>query len=171
MCEPIVINGGVVAGQRFAGTHLSVPEHQRRTVLNYAQLRELAPDINWIPGSAGRHRTVLPGLRRSVPIADRAGSDHCAAGRARVGLPQAGHQGAGQIITALHQHGVTRLHGFGFKTLGLIAYQHLLTSADSLAWSLDARLQRAPLPGCMRHKNCANCLVTARPSSLCRLSG
>jgi hypothetical protein len=49
MCEPIVINGGTAGGQRFAGTHLSVAEHQRRTVANYAQLRDLAPDLPIIP--------------------------------------------------------------------------------------------------------------------------
>jgi len=49
MCEPIIINGGVVNGQRFAGTHLSVTEHQRRTVANYARLRDLAPDLPIIP--------------------------------------------------------------------------------------------------------------------------
>ena len=42
MCEPIIINGGVVNGHRFAGTHLSVAEHQRRTVLNFLHLRDLA---------------------------------------------------------------------------------------------------------------------------------
>ncbi len=31
-----------------------------------------------------------------------------------------------------------------------------LTSADSMAWSVDAR-RKPPLPGCTRHKNCANC--------------
>ena len=49
MCEPAIINGGVFNGQRFAGTHLSVPEHQRRTVANYIELRELAPDLPIIP--------------------------------------------------------------------------------------------------------------------------
>src|SRR6185437_3302248 len=33
------------------------------------------------------------------------------------------------------------------KTLGLDLYAHLITSADSLAWSLDARLLRRPSPG------------------------
>ncbi|GFJ80080.1 deazapurine DNA modification protein DpdA family protein [Phytohabitans houttuyneae] len=43
MCEADVINGGRVGPVVFAGTGLSVGEHQRRTVLNYAQLRDLAP--------------------------------------------------------------------------------------------------------------------------------
>src|SRR5439155_14007202 len=50
MCEPIVIDGGVTrTGQRFVGTHLSVPEHQRRTVANYIELCDLAPDLDIIP--------------------------------------------------------------------------------------------------------------------------
>lgn len=68
---------------------------------------------------------------------------------------------AGQIITALHTVGVTRLHGFGFKIGGLERYAPLLASADSLAWSYSAR-RRPPLPGCeARHINCANCSVYA----------
>lgn len=48
------------------------------------------------------------------------------------------------------------LHGFGIKVLGLRRYGHLLTSADSMAWSVAAR-RSAPLPGCTAHRNCANC--------------
>jgi hypothetical protein len=158
MCEPIVINGGTIAGQRFAGTHLSVAEHQRRTVLNYVQLHDLAPDVNWVPVVQGDtedaylrcvdlYQTLIGLDLTTVPLV----------GLGSVCRRQATAE-AGQIITALHRRGVTRLHGFGFKTLGLIAYQHLLLSADSLAWSLDARQERRPLPGCIGHKNCANCL-------------
>ncbi|WOT34244.1 hypothetical protein R5U08_09160 [Streptomyces coeruleorubidus] len=52
-----------------------------------------------------------------------------------------------------------RLHGFGFKTLGLEQVGHLLASADSAAWSYHAS-RRPPLP-CHTHKNCANCLPYA----------
>jgi hypothetical protein len=55
---------------------------------------------------------------------------------------------AGRILAALHNVGVTRLHGLGFKTLGLIRFGDLLTSADSLAWSDDARKLRHPTPDC-----------------------
>ncbi|MDB4898121.1 MAG: hypothetical protein JWN15_4383, partial [Firmicutes bacterium] len=51
------------------------------------------------------------------------------------------------------------LHGFGVKTRGLAAYGSQLASADSLAWSLDAR-RSAPLPG-HTHKSCSNCLEFA----------
>jgi hypothetical protein len=47
------------------------------------------------------------------------------------------------------------LHGFGIKTRGLGRYAALLASADSMAWSYNARRHTA-LPGCP-HRNCANC--------------
>jgi hypothetical protein len=49
-----------------------------------------------------------------------------------------------------------RLQGFGVKTGGLARYADCLTSADSLAWSFEAR-RAAPMPGCS-HANCANSL-------------
>ncbi|WP_037835066.1 deazapurine DNA modification protein DpdA family protein, partial [Streptomyces albus] len=67
---------------------------------------------------------------------------------------QSTHKGAA-IVTAMAARGY-RLHGFGFKTLGLARVGHLLASADSAAWSSHAR-RRPPLPG-HTHKNCANCL-------------
>ncbi|HEY3255406.1 MAG TPA: hypothetical protein VGJ91_15715, partial [Polyangiaceae bacterium] len=50
MCEPIVLRGGSGAhGIRFAGTGLSVEEHQKRTIENYLELRHIAPDLPFIP--------------------------------------------------------------------------------------------------------------------------
>ena len=62
-----------------------------------------------------------------------------------------------RLITVMS--GGLKLHGFGFKTQGLRAAHHRLASADSLAWSFDAR-KSAPMPG-HTHKNCANCLEYA----------
>jgi hypothetical protein len=161
MCEPIVIGGGTAAGQRFAGTGLSVAEHQRRTVVNFAQLRELAPDLPIIPAVQG---DSPDSYRRCVDLYDTLiGVDLTTAPLVGVGSVcrrQATGE-AGHILAALHACGLRRLHGFGFKTLGLAAHGHLLASADSLAWSVDAR-RRAPLPGHhTRHRNCANCLTYA----------
>ena len=47
------------------------------------------------------------------------------------------------------------IHGFGCKTQGLALYGDQLASADSLAWSLDAR-RSDPLPG-HTHGSCSNC--------------
>ena len=157
MCEPLIIGGGHVGPLRFAGTHLSVAEHQHRTVANYAHLRDLAPDLPIIPVVQGYttddyqrcvelYWSMLRLDLSTVPLV----------GVGSVCRRQATAE-AGHILTALHTMGLHRLHGFGIKTLGLAAHGHLLTSADSMAWSIDAR-HRAPLPGCHGHRNCANCL-------------
>ena len=60
------------------------------------------------------------------------------------------------------------VHGFGFKTRGLIKAGRVMTSADSLAWSLAARME-GPLPGHdvpgpgrpQGHQTCSNCPVFA----------
>lgn len=162
MCEPAVIAGGRIGPLRFAGTGLSVAEHQRRTVDNFVQLRDLAPDLPFIPVIQGY--TTAEYLA-CVDLYDRAGVDLTT--QPLVGLGSVcRRQGTGEaagIIAALHAVGVRRLHGFGVKTLGLRRYGHLLASADSMAWSVDARLRRTPaLRGCAgRHKNCANCLPWA----------
>ncbi|GII25343.1 deazapurine DNA modification protein DpdA family protein [Planosporangium mesophilum] len=145
MCEPWIV----------AKTGLSVAEHQRRTVANYQQLHDLAPDLPIVPVLQGW--TVADYLR----CADRyisAGVDLTAAPLVGLGTVcrRQSTADAGRIIGALHAAGIRRLHGFGFKVLGLRRYSHLLASADSMAWSVEAR-RSAPLPGCTRHINCANC--------------
>ena len=156
MCEPVIINGGTAGGLRFAGTGLTVTEHQCRTVANFQQLRELAPDLPIVPVVQG---WTISDYLRCVDLYERAGVDLTREPLVGLGsvCRRQGTTEAGQIITALHQRGLRRLHGFGFKTLGLAQYGHLLISADSMAWSLDAR-RRPRLAGCTRHKNCANCL-------------
>lgn len=62
---------------------------------------------------------------------------------------------------AVDSGGFTELQRHGTWTVNpgeYVARLRRLTSADSLAWSRDARLLGEPLPGCTRHKNCANCL-------------
>jgi hypothetical protein len=163
MCEPIVISGGQLGRLKFAGTHLSVTEHQRRTVANLVQLRESAPDVPFIPVLQGY---TLPEYLRCTDLYAAAGIDLTA--EPLVGLGSVcRRQATGEIhaiVTALREHGITRLHGFGVKTLGLERYGHLLSSADSLAWSLDARRLQRPSPWCTNHrtaKNCASCLPYA----------
>ncbi len=156
MCEPIVIAGGRVGPIRFVGTGLSVAQHQRRTVANLVQLREMAPDLTFVPVVQG---DSVEDYLTCVDLYREAGIDLTT--EPLVGLGSVcRRQATGEahaIITALHQVGVTRLHGFGFKVLGLARYGHLLKSADSMAWSIDAR-RKPPLSGCVGHKNCANCL-------------
>jgi hypothetical protein len=168
MCEPIVINGGVAAGQRFVGTHLPVAEHQRRTVVNYVQLRDLAPDLPIVPVVQGY---TPDEYRRCVDLYwTLARIDLTTVPRVGVGsiCRRQATSEAGQIIRALRCAGLRRLHLFGVKILGLAQHAALLTaddSADSMAWSDTARkLRRPALAICQqqgRHRNCANCLAYA----------
>jgi hypothetical protein len=163
MCEPIVIAGGRAGRLVFAGTGLSVHEHQRRTVTNAVELEMLDAGLPW--------RKVVQGYTSDEYL-------RCADMYAKLGIdltrePLVGlgsvcrRQATGEaheIIRALRAWGIPRLHGFGIKTLGLQRYGHLLTSADSLAWSEDARRKKVPMCGTVHPrgaKNCANCLPYA----------
>ncbi|MFF6966234.1 hypothetical protein ACFY9G_23065 [Streptomyces anthocyanicus] len=169
MCEEIVIRGGVGArGQVFHGTRearglkpgdpeqdltVAVRIHQRKTVDNLIELRRLAPEIKFIP--------VLQGNRfEDYMVCDQmyadAGIDLAA--EPVVGLGSVCRRQATSEIREIVEHFAGkgyRLHGFGVKTLGLASYADGLVSADSMAWSEDAR-RSDPLPG-HTHKNCANC--------------
>jgi hypothetical protein len=166
MCEPIVINGGTAGGVNFAGTHLSVEEHQRRTVDNFVQLSDL-----WGDDSTNPFMPVLQGFQRDDYLRcwdryDAAGinlSDYAIVGLGSVCRRQAEDE-IGDIIDALLALDADLpVHGFGVKLRGLEKYGHLLNTADSLAWSFDARRLQAPLQECaddprVNHKNCANCI-------------
>ncbi|MGV9605802.1 deazapurine DNA modification protein DpdA family protein [Streptomyces sp. NPDC003631] len=154
MCEDLIIRGGTAGPNVFVGTHLSVEEHQRRTVANFLELRSLAPDLRIIPVLQGR---TIPEYERCVALYERAGVNlhrEPTVGLGSVCRLQSTRQGAA-IVIAMAAHGL-RLHGFGFKILGLERVGHLLASADSAAWSSHARYRPA-LPG-HTHKNCANCI-------------
>jgi len=147
MCEPFIT----------AKTGLPVREHQWRTIDSYFTLTELAPDLPFIP--------VLQGFEpneylQCVDMYRNAGLDLREAPLVGLGsvCRRQGTEAAERIVKTLHSVGVTRLHGFGVKTLGLQRFGHLLTTADSLAWSMDAR-RKPPMVDCHGggHKNCANC--------------
>jgi hypothetical protein len=150
MCEDLII----------AKTGLDVLEHQYRTIENLDALRSFDP-------------TLLPAMPRFIPVVQgkrvdeyvrhagmykAAGIDLTTEPLVGVGsvCRRQGTEEAKKIFEALHAAGVTRLHGFGLKKTGLALYGHLLTSADSMAWSYDAR-RSAPMGECIGHKNCANC--------------
>ncbi|MFE3497567.1 hypothetical protein ACFXOS_31610 [Streptomyces sp. NPDC059175] len=157
MCEDLIIHGGTAGPLTFAGTHLSVREHQHRTVANFLELRSLAPELRIIPVLQGR---TVPDYEWCAERYARAGVDLArepVVGLGSVCRLQSTREGAA-IVTAMAARGL-RLHGFGFKTLGLEQVGHLLASADSAAWSYHAR-RRPPMPG-HTHKNCANCLPYA----------
>jgi hypothetical protein len=157
MCEPAIIQGGRYGGQTFVGTGLSVREHQERTVANYLELTSLAPDLPFIPVVQG---FTLPQYKTCLALYETAGVDLTRA--PLVGLGSVcRRQSTAQIhhiVSTLAGRGL-RLHGFGVKTGGLQSYGRRLASADSMAWSYNAR-RRPPLPG-HTHSNCANCRIYA----------
>lgn len=146
MCEPFVL----------ANTGKTIAEHQALTIESYLTLRELAPEIPWMP--------VLQGWECDDYL------DHIeqyrAAGVELSELPVVGvgsicrrqaSSVAARIIRAIALHRI-RIHAFGVKTDGLRMFGDWITSADSMAWSFVARRRPVLMPGCVGHKNCANCL-------------
>lgn len=158
MCEDAVINGGQIGPQTFAGTGLTVREHQWRTIDSVHILRGLlGAEVQIIPVVQGQ---TPDDYLRHVDWYRATGIDLRDEPLVGVGsvCRRQNMDEAGDILTALRSVGVAQLHGFGFKKQGLRRFGHLLASADSLAWSFDAR--HSPLmPECVgdRHKNCANC--------------
>ena len=167
MCEPIVIAGGIgKRGQKFAGTGLSVEEHQRRTVANFVQLRGRLGAI-LIPVLQGWQ---LQDYWRCQQMYADAGVDLASERTVGVGTVcrRQGTNEATQIMQTLAVDGL-RLHGFGFKKTGLANCHHFMSSADSTAWSDTARQNPVLLPGhdspgpgrSKGHINCANCATYA----------
>lgn len=145
MCEPFIT----------AKTGKTVAEHQALTVQSYLTLCDLAPEVPWAP--------VLQGWTNGDYYNHV--DQYAAAGVDLAALPVVGLGSVcrrqhltriGHLILMLDH---LKLHGFGFKTQGLRKSHHHLASADSLAWSFDAR-KSPPLLG-HTHKNCANCLEYA----------
>jgi hypothetical protein len=154
MCEEVALRR----------TGLSVREHQRRTVQSLLDLREIAPDLPWMPVLQGWTRAQY--LRHLYMYAKR-GVDLLTfplVGVGSVCRRQSGASGAEIVRSIAAWLPGVRLHLFGFKITGLRAVAHLpeVRSADSLAWSFAAR-RDSRLPECAgtKHKNCANCLTYA----------
>lgn len=163
MCEPIVLSGGIAArGVVFAGTGLTVIDHQRKTVKNFIQLRKLLGEIV-IPVLQG---WSLSDYWRCQDLYKKAGVDLVQCETVGVGsvCRRQSTNDATRIMSTLSADGL-RLHGFGFKKGGLKSCHELMASADSTAWSDTARQNPVCLPdhdkpGFKRpkgHKNCANC--------------
>ena len=131
-------------------TGLSVEEHQIKTVDNFLQLRDLLGTV-LIP--------VLQGWSRDsylecVEMYEKVGVD--LSKEAVVGLGSVCRRNADTEITEIIEVlQPLKLHGFGMKGKAYQQNQHLLASADSMAWSFWARYE-PPLKGCT-HQSCANC--------------
>jgi hypothetical protein len=154
MCEPFVLEK----------TGLSLPEHQRRTVASWNRLRELAPEVPWIPVLQGWH---VDDYLRCIEVYEwEAGTDLREQPTVGVGsvCRRQGMEVATALMRTLHAEGI-RTHGFGFKIQGLLACHEVMVSADSMAWSFDARYSPILLPECAaegKHQKCNNCARWAR---------
>lgn len=149
MCEPWVLQK----------TGLTIKTHQALTVASLLELRDRAPDVAWAPVLQGWAPTDY---LRHVDAYAHWGVDLAAEPIIGVGsvcrrqaMPE-----AIEICRSLSDLGL-RLHGFGIKKNGLFKLANYLTSADSMAWSFDARRKQRPECGSVTHKNCANCLIYA----------
>lgn len=146
MCEPWIT----------AKTGLSVMAHQLRTVENYMTLRDLAPDLPFIPVLQGWE---MDDYHRHADIYEAAGVDLTTQPVVGIGSV-CRRQATGQIAAifdSLKGRGL-QMHGFGVKSAGLALYADNLVSADSLAWSYGARKDaRAGIRHCAKN-TCANCL-------------
>jgi hypothetical protein len=143
MCEPIMLEK----------TGKTVEEHQHLTIESYLELKRLNPVMPFIPVLQGWY---LEDYLRHVYMYAQYGVD----------LTECPTVGLGSVCRRQHTEQITEivsqldafglnLHGFGVKTQGLKHYGPMLQSADSMAWSYDARYV-PPMEG-HTHKNCANC--------------
>lgn len=149
MCEPVMIDR----------TGLSVSEHQRRTVDNFLELRSLDSPVHIIPVLQGY---TLEEYKNCFEMFEVAGVDlrsEPVVGLGSVCRRQSTND-IERIVSFFHAKDL-RLHGFGVKIVGIRKYGEMLESADSMAWSFDARYTQSHCSKCKLNpttKNCANCL-------------
>lgn len=145
MCEPFMVEK----------TGMSVARHQGLTVDNFMHLKDAAPDVPFVPVVQGWQ---LDDYLRCVEQYAAAGVD--LAMQPIVGVGSVCRRQSTDEIEHIFQElrllGI-RCHGFGVKMLGLARYSRHIVSADSMAWSYNAR-RNPPLPECQgRHQHCTNC--------------
>lgn len=128
MCEPFIIEK----------TGLSVEEHQARTVENFLGLRAALGSlvIPVIQGYGPRD------YDRCVSRYQDAGVDLAAEPVVGIGsvCRRSKTDEARRLVLYLSDHGL-RLHGFGLKGDTFRSLRDVLASADSMAWSYQARRQ------------------------------
>ena len=128
MCEPWIVEK----------TGLTVEKHQMLTVLNFLELRELADDLPFVPVLQGWKRDDY---LRCWEMYDRFGVDLEAFDTVGLGSV-CRRQSMGEAADIVRSLQPLKLHGFGFKLEGLRNVGHILTSADSMAWSYGGRLKK-----------------------------
>lgn len=145
MCEPFMLEK----------TGKSITEHQRLTIESLDRLRNAAPDVPWAPVLQGWSATDY---YSHVEQYDRAGFDLTKEPIVGVGsVCRRQHTATAEVMLRTLKAIGLKLHGFGFKALGMQRCWDVLESSDSMAWSFQAR-RYPPLPECRgKHSSCANC--------------
>ena len=156
MCEPPML----------VKTGKSIPEHQRLTVESWLTLNGIDESLPWVP--------VLQGWKCEdyhdcLDLYERAGVRLASlplVGLGSVCRRQGTREAAG-IVKSLYARGLKNLHGFGFKTAGLVSRRLRLAcylkSSDSMAWSFQGRAfawrhEELRLCGGDHKGGCGNCL-------------
>ncbi|WP_238431641.1 DUF7221 family queuine tRNA-ribosyltransferase-like protein [Streptomyces cavernae] len=150
MCEPDMI----------AKTGLTVAKHIDLTVGNFIDLMSIDDQLPIYPSVQG---WTVADYEHCVDLYERRGVDLTAYPWVGVGsiCRRKTIREPFAILSTLAAMGL-RLHGYGLKGDALAACAEWLASADSMAWSADARwaaLRTGPLPECVgTHKACSNCI-------------
>jgi hypothetical protein len=147
MCEPDML----------AKTGLSVREHIHRTVGNYLDLMAEDPGVDIRPTVQGWRPAEYV---YCVELYARHGIDLTTYPLVGVGsvCRRKRTRDAVAVLATLAGMGL-KLHGYGLKTEALELGAEYLVSADSMAWSADARWARAPLDECVGvHLKCTTCV-------------
>lgn len=141
MCEPFIL----------AKSGKTVAEHQTLTVENYLQLRELTPHV--IPVLQGWE---LDDYLSHVEEYAAAGVDLATIHTVGVGsvCRRGQDREIAAILRVISALGI-KPHGFGVRGSAYRSTWEVLASADSMAWSYNAR-KNPPLDGCT-HQHCNNC--------------
>jgi hypothetical protein len=142
-------------------TGLTVRQHQQLTVDNLLELRNIDSTLPIIPVLQGQ---TTDDYLHHIEMFENAGIK--LREEPRVGLGSVCRRQRTleiiEVVSTIQQQHPMKLHGFGVKTLGLQRIHHLLTSADSMAWSITARWENIKLEQCThRAPKCADCHIWA----------
>lgn len=146
MCEPLIREK----------TGKTIAEHQALTIASFLRLRDLAPDLPWMPVLQGWECDDYLDHVEQYQAAGVDLAEEPIVGVGSICRRQASSQAA-RIIRAIALQRI-RIHAFGVKVDGIRLFGDWIESADSMAWSFVARRERVLMDGCEGHKNCANCL-------------
>ena len=150
MCEPQVLKK----------TGKTIEMHQWLTINNYLELIWQAPDLPIIPALQGWEPDDY---LRHIDLYQKVGIDLTEEPLVGMGTfcRRASLTPVQHLVHRLHNDGLS-MHGFGVKQDGLPNIGNDLTSSDSLAWSLTARLAPGNLCGTPhRAKKCSHCRTWA----------